>query len=265
MRVLSLLAERGPRRLTDLATDLSLGKSTVHLLLRTLREDGMVDYDANSHLYRVGLRVFEIGATALEQGGFGAWLTGAMEDLARRCNESVSLGVVNAGSVLFVQRVESPEILRADIRLGTRMPLHASASGKALLAGMSEAEIGRALPGMRLPGSATHTLRERDALLAELRLVREQGYARQAEEFVDGIAAVAAPVFDAGGRVLAALSIAGPIARFDEPAWAGLLLPAAGEMSRLCGYRPSANGFHPNADAGLASWSSASAAGERRP
>jgi IclR family acetate operon transcriptional repressor len=237
MQALTVLAEQGPLSLTGLAGELGLGKSTVHLLLRTLRADGMVDYDAASRLYRVGLRVFEIGATALEQSGFGARLTGAMEDLARHCNESVSLGVLNAGSVLFVQRVESPEILRADIRLGTRMPLHASASGKALLAAMSEAEIDRELPELRLSGSARRTVRERDALLAELWHVRERGYARQAEEFVDGIGAVAAPVFAAGGRVLAALSIAGPVARFDEEAWAGLLLPVASQMSQLCGYR----------------------------
>lgn len=261
-RVLAVLARQGPLRLTELAGELALGKSTAHLLLRTLRDDGMVDYDPVSHRYRIGLRVFEIGATALEQGGFGALLTGAMEDLARRCNESVSLGVVNAGSVLFVQRVESPEILRADIRLGTRMPLHASASGKALLAAMTDTEIDRALPDPRLPATARQTVRDREALLAELELVRARGYARQAEEFVDGIAAVAAPVFDGGGRALAALSIAGPAARFDEQAWASLLLPAAAEMSRLSGLRGNANGFGPNGNASFVIWDDA--AGSRR-
>ncbi len=243
VRALHLLAERGPLRLTALARELGLGKSTAHLLLHTLREDGMVDYDSVSSTYRVGLRVFEIGATAVEQGGFGTRLIGAMEDLARRCNESVSLGVVSTGSILFVQRVESPEVLRADIRPGTRMPLHASASGKALLATMSEPEFERRLPDSHLPASARLTLRERDALLAEMYLIRAQGYARQIDEFVDGIAAVAAPIFDAGNRALAALSIAGPVSRFDEHAWSRLLLPAASEMSRLCGNHARRAGF----------------------
>lgn len=246
IRVLDTLADRGPLRLTALAGALELGKSTVHLLLHTLREDGLVDYDPASSTYRVGLRVFEIGATAVEQGGFGMRLIGVMEELARRCNESVSLGVLSAGSVLFVQRVESPEVLRADIRPGTRMPLHASASGKALLATMTDAEIARLLPDSQLPASARLTLRARDALLAEIRLVRERGYARQSEEFVDGIAALATPVFATGGRVLGALSIAGPIARFDEAAWARDLLPAASEMSRLSGYRVAPGGFGSN-------------------
>lgn len=248
VRALDVLAERGPLRLTALARELALGKSTVHLLMRTLREDGMVDYDPAASTYRVGLRVFEIGATAVEQGGFGVRLIGAMEDLARRCNESVSLGVLSAGSVLFVQRVESPEVLRADIRPGTRMPLHASASGKALLATMTDAEFERCLPDPLLPASARLTLRERDALLAEMYLIREQGYARQVEEFVDGIAAVAAPVFAAGERTLGALSIAGPVARFHEDAWSRLLLPAASEMSRLCGHRAKRAEFTPNGD-----------------
>jgi DNA-binding IclR family transcriptional regulator len=138
---------------------------------------------------------------------------------------------------LFVQRVESPEVLRADIRPGARMPLHASASGKALLATMTDEEFERHLPEPDLPASARLTLRERDALLAEMYLIRAQGYARQIDEFVDGIAAVAAPIFDACDRPMAALSIAGPVGRFDEDAWSRLLLPAASEMSRLSGSR----------------------------
>ena len=125
------------------------------------------------------------------------------------------------------------------------MPLHASASGKALLATMSDEEFERQLPDPHLPASARLTVRERDALLAEMYLIRAQGYARQIDEFVDGIAAVATPIFDAGDRPLAALSIAGPVARFDEDAWSRLLLPAAGEMSRLCGGRSRRFGFPP--------------------
>jgi IclR family acetate operon transcriptional repressor len=237
IRVLAVLADRGPLRLTALAGELRLGKSTVHLLLQTLREHGMVDFDAATSTYGVGLRVFELGATAVEQGGFGARLVGPMEELARHCNESVSLGVLNAGSVLIVQRVESPEILRADIRPGTRMPLHASASGKALLATMADAEVDRLLPESPLPASARKTNRQRDGLIAEIDLSRVRGYAKQEEEFVDGISAVATPVLAATGRALAALSIAGPSSRFDEESWAALLLPAASRMSELCGYR----------------------------
>jgi DNA-binding IclR family transcriptional regulator len=237
IRALTVLADRGPLRLTALAGELQLGKSTVHLLLQTLRDYGMVDYAPATSTYSVGLRVFELGATAIEQGGFGARLVGPMEELARRCNESVSLGVLNAGSVLIVQRIESPEILRADIRPGTRMPFHASASGKALLATMADAEVDQLLPESLLPASTRMTHRLRDELFAEIRLIREQGYAKQTEEFVEGISAVATPVLAAGGRALAALSIAGPSSRFDEARWSADLLPAARHMSELCGYR----------------------------
>ena len=238
VRALAVLAERGPLRLTALAGELRLGKSTVHLLLQTLREHDMVDFTPATGMYSIGLRVFELGATAIERGGFGARLVGPMEELARRCNESVSLGVLNAGSVLIVQRVESPEILRADIRPGTRMPLHASASGKALLATTADTEIDQLLPEPALPASTRWSHRHRDALLAEIHLIRRRGYATQTEEYVEGISAVAAPVFASGGRALAALSIAGPSSRFDEASWSSLLLPAARAMSELCGYRP---------------------------
>jgi DNA-binding IclR family transcriptional regulator len=113
---------------------------------------------------------------------------------------------------------------------------------------MTDAEIESLLPDPLLPASARLTLRQRDALLAEIRLVRERGYASQVEEFVDGIAALATPVFAAGGRVLGALSIAGPVARFDEYGWASLLLPAASEMSQRCGYQAGRGVFTPNGE-----------------
>jgi DNA-binding IclR family transcriptional regulator len=264
IRALTVLADRGPLRLTALAGELRLGKSTVHLLLQTLREYGMVDYAPATSTYSVGLRVFELGATAIEQGGFGARLVGAMEELARRCNESVSLGVLNAGSVLIVQRIESPEILRADIRPGTRMPLHASASGKALLATMADAEVDQLLPESSLPASARMTHRHRDGLFAEIRLIRERGYAKQTEEYVEGISAVATPVFTAGGRALAALSIAGPSSRFDEVNWSALLLPAARSMSELCGYRVQRGELAPNGAGQMLAGTDAGGAPERK-
>jgi IclR family acetate operon transcriptional repressor len=245
VRALDVLAARGPLRLTALAGELGLGKSTAHLLLHTLREDGLVELDPDTSAYRVGLRAFEIGSSAVEQGGFGARLLGAMEELGRRCNESVSLGVLSAGSVLIVQRVESPEILRADIRPGTRMPLHASASGKVLLAAMRDEEIDALLPEL-LPATARQTVRGRNLLLAELHDVRQRGYARQVDEYVDGIAAVAAPVLASSGRVLGALSIAGPAARFDESVWSRLILPAALEMSQLSGHLGRLSAHTPN-------------------
>lgn len=263
VRALAVLAEQGPLRLTPLAAQLELGKSTAHLLLQTLAADGMVEVDLVSGAYRVGLRAFEIGATAIEQGGFGARLIGAMEELGRRCNESVSLGVLSAGSVLIAQRVESPEVLRADIRPGTRMPLHASASGKVLLAAIPERSVLQFLPES-LTASARKTHRDRAALLAELEQVRAQGFAAQSDEFVDGIAAVAAPVFAAGGKMLAALSIAGPAARFEEARWVELLLPAAAEMSRLSGHLPRIHALAPNGRVSAEAIAAAGAAWSRK-
>lgn len=250
VRLLDTLAARGPLRLSALASELALGKSTVHLLLQTLLAEGMIAFDPVASTYRVGLRVFEIGATAIEQGGLGARLIGAMEELGRRSNESVSLGVLSTRSILIVQRIESPEILRADIRPGTRMPLHASASGKVLLAAMTDDEALALLPA-ELTATASKTQRDRATLLHDLRQIRERGYARQVDEYVNGIAALATPIFDATGKPLAALSIAGPAARFDEVRWAAMLMPAASHMSQLCGAGLrrgpfAANGHHRN-------------------
>lgn len=235
--VLRCLSADGPLSLAQMARRLGVGKSTAHLLIQTLLHEGLVEFDAASAAYRVGLGVFEIGTAAVEQSGYGIRLIPAMERLARRCNESVSLGVLSAGSVIFVQRIESPEILRADIRPGTRMPLHASASGKVLLAGLSDEAILALFPGDPLPPSADRTLRTRHDLLAQVRHVRAAGYATNIEEYVNGISAIAAPVRDAAGQTVAALSIAGPSLRFAPEHWVPSLLVTAAELSQLLGYR----------------------------
>lgn len=220
---------------SELARLLGLGKSTVHLLLSTLTDEGLVEVLPGSRLYRLGLGTFELGAAAVDSMGYGLRLTPPMERLLQESNEAISLAVLHGDSVIFVQRFESSHILRTSIRPGTRMPLHASASGKVFLAAMPESEIDRLFPEEILPPSADKTIRTKRELKAELARVRQQGYATNVDEWVNGIAALATPVRDRTGRVVAALSIAGPTVRFDPSQWVCRLLEATEEISRLLG------------------------------
>ena len=230
LRLLQILADHGdPVGISELARQMSLGKSTVHLLLQTLTDAGFTKVEGG--LYSLGIGAFEVGAAALEHLKLGAHLDPPMERLAERSQEAVSLAVRSGGDAVIVKRFESSQILRAEIRLGTRMPLHSSASGKCLLAMLPQDEIDAIFPADTLPKVSPKTLTRKEELRAELERTRRQGYAINTDEFVIGVTAVAVPVPDRDGHGQAALSIAGPSARFDPHQWLDPLLRTAEEMA----------------------------------
>lgn len=234
MRVLA--ASQRPMGVSDLSQVLGLGKSTVHLLLRTLAGEGLVDR-TDSFKYRLGAGLFELGTAAVEQLGYGHKLSPLLERLADETGEAVSLAVQSGDSAIVLQRFESVHVLRTDIHPGTRMPLYASASGKVLLADMPEEVIDTLYPSEELPSAASGTIRDKSDLKNQLDHVRKCGWATSTDEYVDGVAATAAGVRDHTGRVVAALSIAGPTTRFDVEHWVDRLLEVALEISKLLGYR----------------------------
>jgi DNA-binding IclR family transcriptional regulator len=142
-----------------------------------------------------------------------------------------------------VKRYETAYRLGTSITVGSRMPLHASASGKCLLAGLSEAEIAEIYPDEELPFQSTNTIGDRTALFAEMREVRARGYAFNTDEFLDGVSALAVPV-RLGDKVVASLSIAGPTTRFRASDWVedlrGLITPRATVGGRAADHRPDA-------------------------
>jgi IclR family acetate operon transcriptional repressor len=232
MRLLLALSENGsPMGVTELATRLSLGKSTVHLLLQTLCDARFVEVDENTGRYRIGAGAFEVGTAALEHLSLGVHLDPPMERFAELSKEAVSLAIRSGHRAVIVKRFESTHILRADIRVGTRMPLHRSASGKCLLAYLPSEKLDELFPNERLPDVTPESLHTRSELLLELERVRQHGYALNRNEFVLGVAAVAVPIRDGHERVQAALSIAGPTARFDAEGWVEQLVRTGAEMS----------------------------------
>lgn len=203
---------------TEIARRTGVSKSTVHLSVQTLRAAGFVERDNASGRYVLGLAAAQLGAVAMTQSRLIAALAEPMRDLAERSMEAVSLGVRTGDQVVFVKRFETSHVLRTSIREGTHMPLHASASGKVILAGLSADELLDLYPDERLPEQASNTLADRTALFTELDEVRAQGYSTSHDEFLDGVSGAAVPVV-IGGNVVASLSIAGPTARIRALDW----------------------------------------------
>lgn len=236
MAILSAFDEgREDLGVSELAAELGTHKSTVSRLLATLERRGLVR--------RVGDR-FAPGPELARLGGLavrGITLVEAgrptLERLAERTGETVNLAVREGVRALNVLQVDADHFVGVTDWTGRAAPLHATANGKALLA-----FGGEQLPG-RLSKLTTHTIVDRSDLRAELARSRTAGFAVAVEELEVGLNAVAAPVFDASGSCIAAVSVSGPAYRLPEPklpAVGELCAAAAAEISRRLGYRRAA-------------------------
>lgn len=198
--------------MTELSKALGLGKSTVHRLLTSLAARGYVRKNLENDRYRLGLKAFEVGSRALGQLTVRESVAPFLRSLAAASRETVHLGVLDGWEVVYVDKMESLQILQMYSAIGRRAPVHCTALGKILLAFQPEEEVERFLR-RRLRPYTPLTIVDPDKLREELERIRTAGIAIDNEEFEIGLKCVAAPVRDFGGRVVASLGIAGPAVR----------------------------------------------------
>ena len=203
-------------QLTELSYQLGMPVATVHRLLATFEELDFVEQDSEQGLWYVGLNAFTVGNAFLNRRDFVAIARPHMNSLVDQCGETVNLGVIDDGEAVFISQVESREVMRMIVRLGSRSPIHASGVGKALLAGMPENRIAQILERRGLPRYTERTLDNPAALSAELEQTRRRGYALDDEEHAVGLRCVAAAIFDENAQALAAISLSGPKARMVD-------------------------------------------------
>ncbi|HEY8533736.1 MAG TPA: IclR family transcriptional regulator [Micromonospora sp.] len=192
--VLEALAESpGRRSLVELSRDLGIPKSSLHGILRTLAYRGWVETDETGTRFGLGIRALHVGAAYLTADDVVGLVSGALDELARRFGETVHLGRLDGAYVVYLAKRESVHPLRLYSAVGRRLPAHATALGKVLLAQRNDAED---LVTWPLPALTPHTITDRDRFRAELAIVRERGYAVDREESTEGIVcfAVALPL-----------------------------------------------------------------------
>jgi len=211
---LSRQPELGVSRLGSL---IGVNKSTVYRILSTLRRYGFVEQNPLNGKYALSIRAFEVGAAVANRFGLLEQASPQMELLAATFNETVNLAVLDQADIIYLHKIESSEPLRLGLRVGTRVPAHASALGKALLAAMDDGELRRWFrdyaPHGRLATYTPKTIGSPEALLRDLELVRSRGFSFDDEEYKQGIRCVAAVVRDHLGRAVAAVSVAAPSIR----------------------------------------------------
>lgn len=239
--ILKAFDDRHPEwGLSELSEYVGLNKTTTHRLLAALESEGLITRDPFSGGYRLGLELVALGGCALRSNDLHMIARPEMERLAQESGAAVALEVLNRGQVLVLDEVASRGPAGAPRDMGVRLPLHATSTGKLLLAYSIPSAITEFLQTPLAPLTAK-TITEPAQLAQELAQIRTQGYAVAREELEVGFVAVAAPIYDHTGSVIAAVSIGGPRLALTEerlPTLVAALQVTARRISRQLGYRP---------------------------
>lgn len=239
--VLRCFTEAEPeRRVTELAAELNLHKSTVSRILATLEKEGLVSQDPETKKFRLGLGLISLAGVALGQLDVRGVAQPYLSELVEKSQETVNVSVLEGNECVNVERARSPQPIRYVGWIGRRTPLHCTAAGKVLLAYLPP-EGRSSYLSLPLVSYTEKTLTERPVLEQSLAEVRRQGYAIVHEEFEEGFSAVAAPVHNHAGRVVAAISISGPTYRLGPgqiEAFIGPLCETTNQVSAGMGYLP---------------------------
>jgi DNA-binding IclR family transcriptional regulator/DNA-binding LacI/PurR family transcriptional regulator len=247
--ILELLAAH-PEGVTfaEVVKELELPKSSAHALLHTLVARRYSELAPRGRRYRLGLKAAELSAAYSRGHTLLARARSAVRELAARCDETAHLAVLDGTDVLYLLAEESEHSMRLISPLGRRLPAHAAASGKVLLASLPDTEVARryaagGFDAARLPQITWRTVATLPDLLRELAEVRRFGHAHDVEGYAEGVHCVAAPVLDADGTVGAAISVSAPMARLDAerlPKLTALVREVAGGVSSVSEQRPPA-------------------------
>lgn len=223
-RALELLVflQSGPQSLDQCADRIGVHKSTVLRLLQTLEAQRFVTHNAQ-HRYRLGSRFFEISAAALEQRDMRGIVHPHLEVLSSRVAQTVHLAVYESGKAVYIDKIESHTGIRMYSRIGLVAALHATAVGKVLVADLPPAKRRLVAEAIDYVTFTDRTISGPDEYLAELERVRADGFARDSGEHETFINCIGAPIRDASGSVVAAVSISVPTVSLPAHEVIGLL------------------------------------------
>ncbi len=198
-----------PLGVSELSRQLGLNKSTTHDILSTLCHHDFLERDEATKTYRLGYGLAELGQSVGERMDLRAAAHQRLVALARAVDETVVLGTFHDGHVTIVDREEAPHEVKITAPLGRRLYYSVGVFGKIFLAAMPDDEAGKLVREKPLRTYTSKSITRITAYRAELERVRAQGFALDDEEYLAGVRAVATPVNDAQGHVVAALSVVG--------------------------------------------------------
>ncbi|QRG66190.1 IclR family transcriptional regulator [Brevibacillus choshinensis] len=217
--------------LSEISSRLSLHKSTVHRLLATLENKGFLIRDVQTEKYRLGFRIWELSANLTHNDDPATMLLPEMERLRDLVEETISLYVRDGNERIRIQAVQSKQPIRRVAPIGARMPLTVGASSKVLVAYADESVAQALLQDPDWPDFVS-----RESYVEQLEQIKQQGFATSVEERELGTAAVAAPIFNRNGQLVASIAASGPSNRLTPEKmsqYAPYIMEAAYRMGKM--------------------------------
>ncbi len=240
LHVLSLFnRDTGALSLTEIKDAAKLNKTTAFRIISTLESAGYLERDSETKKYRPGLKVLQLGFTAITSLEFRHVARPYLRQLSQDVGETVSLSVLDGMDVVYVDRVRKQQIVGVVLGIGSRIPAQCGSMGKVMLAHLLAEELTQRL-NQPLTPCTQNSMADRAAIEAELALVRNQGYALNDEELEIGLRAVAAPIWDHTNQVVAAINVTGSVRTISHPRMVTELAPkvmeTAVQISQALGY-----------------------------
>lgn len=224
----------------ELARELDLNKSSVTRLLYSLEKARFIKRSKETGAYQLTHKAFQVGRVYIKQVDFHSVSMPILEELTSRCKESSHLGILDEMQVLYLDWVESNQTVSLASLTGQKLPAYCTGIGKNFLAHMDEETLSLYLEKIPLVKHTANTTTSAKMLVKQLKQVKEQGYAVDQGEFQQDVVSVSSPVFDDSGRVIAGISVAGPVFRMSNNVLEREVIPqvvkAAFKISRRLGW-----------------------------
>jgi DNA-binding IclR family transcriptional regulator len=215
LKILEAIIENGELTVSKAATLLGLNRASAHRFIATLRDMGYVHKNQHNG-YEATFKLLELGMRQADKFEIRRIAKPLMRELSKTFAETVNLGLLDRGQVVYLDKVESCEPLRMDTGIGTSSPAYCTGLGKAILAFLPEAEMEAYLKNVNFVSTTKNTISTQEGLLKEMVKIRKNGYAVDNEELSVDLYCVAAPIFDFRSYPSFALSISGPVRRLKH-------------------------------------------------
>lgn len=229
---------RKDKRINELATETSLNKATVYRILQTLRSLGYVEQREDNDSYYATMKILSVSNELLGGMQLRTLARPAIEKLVDQAKQSAHLSIMDAGSVVIVEKIETDASFRVVSHIGRRSSSHSTSTGKVLLSLMEQEELERFIEKYPLESHTPHTICNKLRLFEELATIRQRGYAVDRQENSIGVSCIAAPIFDYTGLPVAAVSVTGATLEIEkaEETLSTYVCTAAASISRAMGF-----------------------------
>lgn len=215
--VLEILADHGhPMTPSEINLSLNLPKATIHRLCQMLEAEGFLEKDLGERGYIPGKRQRKLAEGVLAFSSFAQARIAILEKLSAQIGETCNFVVPSNAGMLYLERAETSWPLRIQLKVGEQVPYHCSASGKLYLSSLRKSQREALIDNLTLTHCAKNTITESATLKQELTIIRKQGYSIDHEEFIDGMIALAVPIFNDKKKLLGTIATHGPTLRLTK-------------------------------------------------